>query len=223
MGGGLVRGARAACAVVALSLLLLSSCASKPEVLDLAHNERLYQPPRYHARLPADRPALLLPVDDQRHKQPADASAPHWPRRPMPEELWARPIPEMVDDLLRRSLADSGVVAQLDTRVPPAAEVIVVQPVLLDARGYLEEQAAGRCTLSSFTLKLVVSSPAAADGTRATIFEQTYEQSAGSQVTRSPTPIPELLGRCVRDAIARVLADLDRNNVGRSGLPSTAK
>ena len=54
------------------------------------------------------RPALLsvspqqfAPVRDLRRSQPAEASGPY-PILPMPDQLWDRPVVDMVDDVLRR-------------------------------------------------------------------------------------------------------------------------
>lgn len=215
--------ARAVSGAFVLFLSIVSACASRPAPLDLAENEQIYRAPRYVTRVPVDRAAFLLPIADERDARPADASAPAFPRRPMPEELWARPIPEMLDDVLHDGLLRAGLVAAIDTRVPPAPEVILVEPFLLDARGFLEEQIAGRCTLATLAIRVVVSSPADASGKRELWFDETYEQSAGTQPTRSPTPIPELMGRALYDAMKRFMSDFDRSNVARSGLPIRRK
>lgn len=221
MGGGI--GSRGVARLALAGLALLSSmsggCASGNDVLDLRVNDQLYRAPRYRARLPVDRAVFVVPIADLRDQRPADASAPIWPRRPMPEELWARPVPEMIDDLLRDALLRSELVTAIDDAVPPKAETLLVTPRLLDLRGFLEEQPTGRCTLATLALQIIVLGPAATDGTRATLFDRSYEQSVGTQVSRAPLPIPELYGRMLHDALARALAELDRSNVTRSGLP----
>lgn len=218
MGGGI--GSRRAAAFAALSSwLVLAGCASQRDALDLAHNDKLYRTPRYQARLPVDRAVFVAPIADERDKRAADAAAPMWPRRPMADELWDRSIPEMLDDVLRDALRDSGVVARIDDTVPPADATLLVTPRLHDLRGYLEEQPAGRCTLATLSLQIVVLGPADAAGVREALFDRTYDQSIGTQVSRVPMPVPELYGRIVHDALARALLEIDRSNVTRSGLP----
>ena len=117
--------------------------------------------------------------------------------------------------------------ARAHTATPPTASQcatpapIVYRPprTFADLRGFLEEQPTGRCTLATLALQIIVLGPAATDGTRATLFDRSYEQSVGTQVSRAPLPIPELYGRMLHDALARALAELDRSNVTRSGLP----
>ncbi len=218
-------GARAALGAFVLfsSVLLvgtsLTSCESRPEVNDLYRNERIYQRPRYVASLPVDRAVFVMPIADDRDQRRPDAVEATYPRKPMPEELWDRPVLQMLDDVIREALVEAKVVARLDDTVPPAAETLVVAPKLIDLRGFLEEQPTGRCTLATFALRVVVSGPAAADGTREVLLDQSYEQSVGSQVARVPMPVPELIGKIVRETLTRVLTDFDRSNVTRSGLP----
>jgi hypothetical protein len=224
MGGGFSTSARArmrsrSFSSFALSIVAaLAGCAAKPEPIDLGANPKLFTPPGYRARLPADKVVCLLPMVDERGARPREAAVSAWPQRHMPQEAWARPMPNMLDDAFRQSLLAAGLVAKVDDTIPPAPTTLLITPHLLDARGILEERTNGRATLAGLSIRIEVQGPAATDGTRAVLFDQTYEQSAGSNVARAPLPIPKLTAKVLHDLMLRFLSDFDRSNVARSGL-----
>lgn len=228
MGGGFSTSARArmrsrSFSAFALSTLAaLAGCAAKPEPVDLGANPKLFTPPGYRARLPADKVVCLLPIVDERGSRPREAAVSAWPQRHMPQEAWARPMPMMLDDAIRQSLLAAGLVAAIDDKIPPSPSSLLITPHLLEARGILEERTNGRATLAGLSLRFEVQGPATPEGTRAVIFDQTYEQSAGSNVARAPLPIPKLTAKVLNDLMLRFLSDFDRSNVARSGLGGDA-
>lgn len=208
--------------LLACAAVLFVSCASQSDKLDLARNEKLYHAPKYRAKVPADRTAFVAPVVDERGQAAVEEATGPYPMRWMAEGYWERPLPEMIDDCLRDALAKTAVFASLQDAPPPDPAGLVVEPFLIEARAGQEERLFGRRSLGTVSLRLVVHGPAAADGTREVLLEETFEQTVGTDISPQPQRVPAVLGRALEQAIARIVARIDQSNVARSGMPVRA-
>src|SRR5262245_56193910 len=140
--GGLAPASRRPYVFLSLPLLLGSFGCQSPPLNDLRINEALYRSPGSVAKLPPDPPALLAPLADERTAPIADAGAPSLPITTMPEGLWARPLPEMIDGVLRAEIEKSRVFAAV---LPQArADALVVKPTLTMASAAIQEHPQGR-------------------------------------------------------------------------------
>src|SRR5690606_30216698 len=163
-----------------------AGCQSSRDRLDLAANERLYATPRYRASVPADRKAFVLPTVDERGSVAVDEAAGPYPTQWMADGYWERTLPEMVDDCLREAFVDCGVFAGIESTTPPAADVLIVEPQLLELRGGQEERVHGRRSVGTVSLRIAVRGPVGADGERPVLFDERFDQTVGTGVSTSP-------------------------------------
>ncbi len=202
-----------------LPLFGFVACQSSKDQMDLAVNPTLYTSPGYHARMPADRPAFMPPiVDDRGSSTPEEASGP-FPVTWMPDSYWDRPVVEMVDDTLREELKDSGVFSSIEDTPPPSPDAVVVQVEMTRARCGLEEQAAKRRSMAELTVNVTVRGPVDASGGRDVIWQKEFHEVTASDLLIRPPVVPSMFGRVTQRVVARVVAALDESNVGRSGVP----
>ncbi|MEY2980894.1 MAG: hypothetical protein RL562_1121 [Planctomycetota bacterium] len=205
------------CAAVFLAWLL-SGCATKSDAFDLAENERLFLPPAFVATVSADRPLFVGPVVDARTPVTiVEASGPY-PTYWMPDSTWDRPLGPMLHDCLTESLRRSKVASRVDVQAPPAREAVLLEVSLVEGRAGQEEREFGRRSLASIGLRVVVRGPADADGTRAVLLEETFEQTVGTEVEPRPLRVPAVFGLALRQVLTRVVARLDAGNFTRTGL-----
>ena len=199
-----------------LALCTLLGCGA-PEVNDLARNEKLFPPTRFTAKLPADLAAFVTPLVDARKAWVADASSSGYPATAMPEGIWARPMPEMVDEVLRRELGTCGVVKSVLQRAEAGA--LIVKPSLVTGAAAVQELPQGRRTIAEAGIRIVVLGRDDGNGKRATLHDQVYTQRLVSDVEMRPAPALGLLSRAMRTSLTTALAGLDQSNVARSGVP----
>src|SRR5690606_1773123 len=113
---------------------------------------------------------------------------------------------------------DGGVLAGIESTAPPAADVLIVEPQLLELRGGQEERVHGRRSVGTVSLRIAVRGPVGADGERPVLFDERFDQTVGTGVSTSPERVPIVIGRALQMAIARVVARIDQSNVARSGV-----
>jgi hypothetical protein len=197
---------------------LVVSCADT-EVRDLAHNETMFPQVSYKAKQPADRVAFVTPLVDGRKTWVADASsdAASYPVKLMPESVWARPLPDMIDEILRRDLASSGVFAAIEAHAE--AKGLIVRPTLVTGSAGVQEKPNGRRTIAETAIRIVVLGPDEGNGKRSTLHDRVYQSHLDSKVEMQPVPAVSLYANTLRSVVQQVLAGLDQSNVARSGVP----
>ncbi|MBK8978126.1 MAG: hypothetical protein IPM29_19650 [Planctomycetes bacterium] len=197
----------------------LAGCLSPSTRLDLVETDDLYAPTGYEARLPADRGAFVAPLVDRRDQAPADARTGPYPITWMPEGYWDRPVDVMIDDLLRRELEDSKVVARLDAEPPPEPGDLLIRPTLTRARVGTEDLVNGQRRIAEVSIHLLVLGPVGPGGERGTLLDEDVVETTGTGIAFSPPRLPVVLGGAVRGCLARLLKRIDESNVARSGVP----
>lgn len=200
------------------SVFVLAGCGT-PDVHDLARNERLFPRSKFVVKLPVDRAAFVAPLVDARKSWVADANAGGYPVTAMPEGIWARPLPEMLDEVLREELASSGVVREVLPRAEASA--LIVKPSIVTGAAAVQELPQGRRTIAEGSMRIVVLGPDDGTGKRATLLDETYGNRQASDVEMRPAPALGLLARAFRVTVSQILAGLDQANVARAGVPLT--
>jgi hypothetical protein len=193
----------------------LAACQSPANSLDLRRNADLYRSPGYRARLPVDRSAFLTPLVDARSGRAVEARGPY-PISAMPDGYWARPLPEMIEQIVRDELNDSGVVVGLQRQAPPKNGALVITVHLLEAVCGQEERPSGRRSMADVALRVQVFGPA--PGTTL-LFDRQFRQPLATDVGNRPARPPQLFGIALRQVVGAMLAALDQSNVARSGVP----
>ena len=196
----------------------LVACQSTQRTLDLRDSEELYRPTRYQARAPADRAVFVTPLADQRSPEPVPIKGPY-PVAFMAESYWARPLVEMIGDVLVEELESSAVFSEVQRTSPPADDALILKPYLVEARCGQEERVNGRRGIALVGLKIVVYGPVQPDGERSMLLEETVHQPVTSQVSMRPPTSPQMMGLALTGAMRATLRKIDESNVARSGVP----
>ncbi len=202
-------------------LVTLAACASAgTDDRDLATNPSLYQSPGYKSQLPPDRAVFVAPMLDQRRPPAIEAATGPSIVTHMPEGKWTRSLPVMIDEVLRKELGSSGVVAAV---LPQARnDALVIKPTLVVGACGAQEHVAGRRSFAEIGIKIVVLGPADANGKRTPLHDHLYGHAQVSEIEMSPVPAPNLMGMTLRTTLAQLLAGIDQSNVARSGVPLDA-
>ena len=195
---------------------LLGFGCAVPAPMDLSQNPALYRDTGYRSKVPADRVAFMTPVADRRGAMPVEADT-GYPVQMLSDAAWAQSGPGMIDAIVRRELAASGVFAGMETTV--RADGCVVQVTLERFDAGLREVATGRQSLAAVQLRIRVHGPASATGQRQVLVEQAFADEAQSEVTMRPASPRLLLGVALRSTMATMLAFLDQSNVARANVP----
>lgn len=204
-----------------LAAALLACCSTPNKSLDLARNDRLYVDAAFHSRAPGDRAVFVAPIVDAREPgklPPRDAGG--FPIQYGGDEAWERPVPEMVGEVLERQIAQSGMFASVDRAAAPAT--LVVQPRLVAFLVGAIERVEGAQALAEVGLQLSVLGPAAADGSRAVLYEHTFGARQLTDPSMKPVSPYLLIGFALRSTMQKALVGLDGSNVGRSHVPAAA-
>lgn len=203
-----------------LVLLPLCGCATGKQVADLATNEAIYRDVAFSTRAPGDRTVFVTPLADSRRSESLPMAQGAYPILYDADGRWQRTPAEMLDEVLRREVVRSGL---FGTEVARAAEadVVLVPSLITFATGAMELDM-GACALAEVALRLKVFGPLLADGSRELLLDEVFNDR---QVTESglkpPSRFP-LAGLAARNAMQRLLQELDGTNVGRSGVPVEA-
>ncbi len=204
--------------LVFASALLLAACQTTPP-RDLARTPGLYTSTGYHAKHHQDRSVWILPVGDRRQPLPTHRDG-VYPLTYTEDRYWARPIAVMVDEVVRKEIADAGLFA----RIAPdeASADWVIEPTLLDFYGAVEERVAGRRVLGKTRLHVKVWGKRGKDGRREVLREQTYNaptETAGAMFV--PDPHALAVAAC-RKAVVLMLLDLEAGGRLFDGIPAEA-
>jgi hypothetical protein len=187
--------------------------------LDLARNERLYRDVPYQSRAPGDRAAILAPLADARSAKGLPASDEGFPIQYGSDEVWERPVCEMVDEVWNRQVAQSGLFAAVGVA---GAEALVVVPTLQSFTTGAIERIAGAQSFAEVALRLQVYGPQDASGQRGLLLDRVYADRKITEPGLRPVSPYLLVGGALRTAVQKALAGLDGSNVGRSSVPMEA-
>lgn len=203
--------------LVLAALTALVACKSTP-VPDLALNTELYAMSGYSCKLPGDRSVFVTPVADARDQVAvADAAEGKYPVLYDTDARWHRPIAEMVDEVLRREVEESGIFDEI-TDAPKEAQIVVTPTIVAFRTGAVEELAGGRA-IAEVAIRFQVHGPADKDGVRALVLDQTVVDRKVTEAAFRTASRYVLAGVSLRACILRMLQVLDTKNIGRDGMP----
>lgn len=210
------RKAVPAAMVVCLGLFV-SACSTSSRVVDFARNEQLYVDVPFQTKAPGDRPVFVAPVADVRTAKDLPRQDRGFPITYGTDEVWERPVTEMVGEVLQRQFQNSGLFpAVVDAPTPDA---LVIKPILVS---FLEGEAAAIAGTSAFAevaLKVQVFGPADASGKRAILHEETYGNRQASEPSLKPISAYRLVARALQVSVGKTLMGLDSSNCSRSQVP----
>ncbi|MCB9868665.1 MAG: hypothetical protein H6837_02355 [Planctomycetes bacterium] len=156
-------------------------CAS-PSRLDLARNTLIYRTAGYVAPRQCPAPVFVQPLRDAREKVPTfrDAS---FDRTVYADNIWERPVPVMVEELLVDEIERSRIFARRSTAGAPVDQEFVVEPSLLALHRYREAAATGlevgrRRTVAYTAIRLVVKGPVDGKGQRHVLLDRLFHNEA---------------------------------------------
>jgi hypothetical protein len=201
--------------ILASSLLLLAGC-STTNSFDLTNNPRLYSAIAYRSASAAKRSAHVAPVEDLRVPAPEVEHNAPWV---VEDQVWAKPVPVMVHQLLCDELTAANLFTGL---VDETAADVYILPRLRRLEASTQETINGRLIRGKCQLELAVHGPRAADGQRPLWFEQLYENRELKQEgLGSEANMYVFYGQALKITLSRLLIDLDSRGVGREGEPAT--
>ncbi len=205
----------------ALALLLSSCSMMQNDSLDLRLNHKLYHDTAYRARLASDKLVFCTPIKDVRANVAvvAAASGPY-PITHMPENVWARPLLEMIEDILMDELVASDVFAGVDLSVPPPDEALIFELSLMTLHAAQEERPFGRRTYSDIGIAVRIYGAKQGSKERPIVFERQFGKISSSNVGTSPPMIAKMVGSALRGVLLDMLAAIDQSNIARSGIPN---
>ncbi|MGE3174861.1 MAG: hypothetical protein AB7O97_19690 [Planctomycetota bacterium] len=195
----------------------LAGCASS-SARDLAANDLIYRDVDYRCKVPGDRSVFVAPVADGRTPL-ADAVAIEggYPILYDADGRWDRPVVEMVDEVLRREVADSTVFARVAAR-PADADVVLMPTLVSFSTAAMECEAGGR-SLADVALRVQAYGPIGADGQRPLLVDRVFGERKLSDVAFRTTSRHVLAGAAAMATMQQLLQGLDAKNVGRDGMP----
>lgn len=202
------------CVLLLLAWSMLPGCRTPPRN-DLEDNRELYRSPRYTAALPADRDVMVLPLADERGPPALEASKVVVSL--MPEGVWSRPLPVMLDAVVRKEITESKVFRSV---LPTARhDCLLLKPVLVDGHGAIVEEIHGRYTYAQLAIRIDVFGPSDGQGQRRKIFTETYShRQVGDRAMRPISPMI-LTGMCLQRIVSTMLHDIDTQNLARNLAP----
>ncbi len=204
-------------AAVVLSVVLFGGCATQNTAADLARNDLLYQDVPFQTKAPGDRTVFVAPLADDRAAQQLPTQERGFPIVYGDDQVWERPVGEMLSEVLHRQLQASGLFPSVvDTATP---ESLVVKPTMVSFVTGAAESMSGCRSFAEVGLRLQVFGPADASGTRALLLEETYGNRQASELGLNPMSPYRLVGRALHISVAKLLAGLDGSNVSRSQVP----
>ena len=209
------------CNAAALALLgmglFASACATPNHTVDLARNELLYVDVPFATKAPGDRAAFVAPLVDARAGKDLPTTDRGFPISYGNDQVWERPVAEMVGDVLQRQLSKSGLFTAVADRASPQG--LVVQPALVSFVTGAVESVAGSRSFAEVSLRLQVFGPVDAAGKRAVLFENVYADRQMTEVSLNPVSPYRLIGRALQISMQKALGGLDGSNVSRSNVP----
>ena len=185
---------------------LVPACKSPGN--DLEHNEGLFPPLAYKVQHKQARSLWIAPIQDRR-APPKRIEKGMFPVTYTLDQSWKRPVPAMLDGLLRREIKDSGIFQSLAKTEGEADWVLDVD--LLAFYGAVEERIVGRAVKSNAILHARVYGPKGADGKRPLLREREYRAplETGASLVLSRDPFA-MAAQSFRLSLAMLLTDLDQ-------------
>jgi hypothetical protein len=216
-GMGTMSPLRPAARAALLTIALFSACSTQSEAVDLARNERLYADVPFTTKAPGDRPVFVAPVADARTTQDLPTQERGFPIAYGNDDVWERPVVEMVGEVLARQFAASGLFLQvLDA---PRPDALVVKPAIVTFLAGAAESIAGSRSFAEVGVELQVFGPCDAAGKRQLLLQTVYANRQASEVGIKPISPYRLLGRALQASVGKALVGLDGSNVSRSQVP----
>jgi uncharacterized lipoprotein YmbA len=204
-------------ALVAAATLFLGSCSSNENgarTRDLANPEDGYKLLDYEAQHRQKRSVHLDALRDLRGPLPQFAKG-VYPVTYTQDEIWARPVPTMLSDLLETEIASSGIFRGLSSA--ERADWLLRVDVL-EFHGGIEEHAAGRHAFGRCTLGLRVYGPVEASGERELLRKEEFSEEVRVQGSLMLPNPHGLAAASFRRASFLLLRDLDRGGLVADGL-----
>ncbi|MAE75908.1 MAG: hypothetical protein CMJ85_03440 [Planctomycetes bacterium] len=187
-------------------LVLLGSCESTHQ-RDLARNPDLYRHTGYRASYRQNRRVYVSRLLDRRTPLSSHRDG-IYPLTYTEDAFWARPVAEMLDELLRQEIDAAGLFAQIVDSEGEADWVL--RPALTNFHGAVEERVVGRAVHGRAKIRLQVWGPAGAGGKRGLLRSEDYEGPIETE-GRLFVPDPHALAAAsFRKAVGWMLVDLDR-------------
>ncbi len=201
-------------------VVLASACASPNTTLDLATNDRLYVDVPFQTRVPGDLQLFVAPLVDARTPADLPQAEDGCPILYGSDQVWERPVREMVDEVIARQVTDSGLFAVICEKA--TAETLVLVPALESFTTGAIERISGAQSFAEVALRLKVYGPVDDDGKRPVVLDRVY----GERKITDPRPKPVspylLVGSALQGTVQKALNALDASNVGRSSVPVDA-
>ena len=206
---------------VCLCCAAFAACGTTGQkIADLATNPEIYTDVAFTTPVPGDRTAFLAPLAEARRADVLPAGLGGFPIVYDDESRWERPLPAMLDEVLRRQLAASHLFASFADA--PANAQLVIAPSLVTFLTGAMELASGARSLCELGLRVQVYGPQETDGRRPLLHDQIYgERQLSEPAMRTPSRVL-LAGRVLHATVQKLLQGLDGSNVGRTGMPATA-
>jgi hypothetical protein len=204
-------------ASAALAVVGFMSCESTDRI-DLAHNAYIYRSPEYKAPRRAAETVFIQPLKDLR-VAPDRASGSGY-RAVYSDDDWDRPVPVMVEELLVDEIDRAGIYGgiSIGDQGHPRAGDIVIEPSLL-AMYRMSERPVGpsgvemRRTVASTALRLRVSGPVDASGSRPVLLDEVFHQQFETEPSLArPEKGVILSGRTMSKIMATALPKLYQAN-----------
>lgn len=195
----------------------LGACSSMNTHADFATNSRLYADVPYRTKAPGDRAVFVAPVRDERSGAVLPTHEGGCPIRYGTDEVWERPVVQMLSEVLQRQLADSELFPAVVQHADPAALVVV--PTLQAFTTGAMEAIAGSTSFAEVALRLEVLGPAGPDGARPRWLDRTFRNRQVSELSMNPVSPYRLVGRALQLTVGQALTGLDGSNVARSSVP----
>lgn len=207
----------AALAALVFGAALAAGCSTASHVADLARNDELYHDVPFTTKAPGDRPAFVAPLVDARSQEPLPTQSRGFPITYGNDQVWERPVVEMVGEVLQRQLEASQLFPEVTAAAAPTTLVVV--PSLVSFLSGAAEAIAGSSSFAEVGLRLQVFGPADGNGKRALLHDAVYGNRQATEAGLSPISPYRLLGRALQVSVGKALAGLDGSNVARSNVP----
>lgn len=217
MGGIRIQGAFVLGALL-VALVCTAGCLSTNSV-DLATNSHIYVSPGYKAPSRTQAPVFVQRIRDRR--KPPDLSDRASVKKQFPDNVWERPIPVMLEDVLLDEIDRSGIYKSISSGSAgvPGSRDFVVEPTLHALYRYREAMVDGthfgkRRSGAYAALHLRVMSPIDAKGKREILLDKVFQDLVLSSLGRGrPQQGVVLAGRAVQNIMRQVMPALYESNI----------
>jgi hypothetical protein len=209
-------------ATVTLQGCLLDSLFDGPEI-DLARNPYIYQRSEYEAPRRTNAPVYVTRLKDRRELPDLD-KGPNY-RQIFSDEIWARSIPVMVEEILIEEIDHSKIYNGISSGNggTPKSTDIILEPTLLymyRMREVMTEagMTGRRRTVAVSSLQIRIRGPVDVSGGRPTLMDEVFYQHVATQPRLGrPEEGIALTGRTLEQIMKRALAKIyESNSVVRS-------